>query len=58
MRVLVAPNTFRGSLTAYKVAEAIGRGWSIGAPGSVITLMPVADGGDLTGPILRESLGA
>ncbi|WP_218938389.1 glycerate kinase [Modestobacter altitudinis] len=44
MRVLVAPDKFKGSLTALEVAEAIGRG--LAAAGVAVRLFPLADGGD------------
>ncbi|WP_138732572.1 glycerate kinase [Modestobacter excelsi] len=44
MRVLVAPDKFKGSLTALEVAEAIGRG--LAAAGVAARLLPLADGGD------------
>ncbi|HEY2193469.1 MAG TPA: glycerate kinase [Actinomycetospora sp.] len=46
MRVLVAPDKFRGSLTAADVAAAIARG--LGTRGLDVSLCPVADGGDGT----------
>ncbi|MGZ5400729.1 MAG: glycerate kinase, partial [Nocardioides sp.] len=48
-RVLVAPDKFKGSLTATEVAEAVRRGLVRGAPGHhQIECLPVADGGDGT----------
>ncbi|HEY0125585.1 MAG TPA: glycerate kinase [Blastococcus sp.] len=44
MRVLVAPDTFKGSLTALEVATAIGEG--LEAAGVASRLLPLADGGD------------
>jgi glycerate kinase len=44
MRVLVAPDKFKGSLTALEVATAIGRG--LEAAGVGARLLPLADGGD------------
>lgn len=48
MRVLVAPDKFKGSLTAREAAEAITRGWLRGWPSCRLTSHPVADGGDGT----------
>ena len=48
MRVVVAPDKFKGSLTAVEAAEAIGEGLRQGRPGVDIVLAPVADGGDGT----------
>ncbi|TYP87670.1 glycerate kinase [Blastococcus xanthinilyticus] len=47
-RVLVAPDKFKGSLTAAEVAAAVTRGLHAGAPGLEIRAVPVADGGDGT----------
>ena len=48
-RVLVAPDKFKGSLTASEVAEAVRRGLVSGSPDvHQIACLPVADGGDGT----------
>jgi glycerate kinase len=46
MKVLVAPDKFKGSLTATAAANAIARGWLQVSPGDVIELAPIADGGE------------
>src|SRR5947209_5921237 len=57
MRVLIAPDKFKGSLDAFGVAENIARGIrSVIADGD-IEIAPVADGGEGTAEILRRSLG-
>ncbi len=48
MRVLVAPDKFRGSLTARQAAEAIETGWKRERPGDRLDLAPMADGGEGT----------
>ena len=48
MRVVVAPDKFKSSLTAVEAAEAIGEGLRQGRPGVDVVLAPVADGGDGT----------
>jgi glycerate kinase len=54
--VLVAPDSFKGTLTAQEVAEAIGRGLAgAGLPGA--DLAPLADGGEGTATVLCERLG-
>ena len=45
MRVLVAPQEFKGSLTAVEAAAAIGQGVQRVYPEAVIDSAPVADGG-------------
>ncbi|MGH2867551.1 MAG: glycerate kinase family protein [Solirubrobacteraceae bacterium] len=54
--VLVAPDSFKGTLTAAEVARAIGRG--LDAAGRPADLCPVADGGEGTLAALRDPLGA
>lgn len=46
MRILVAPDKFKGSLTATAAAGAIRRGWSRVFPKARYDLAPLADGGD------------
>ncbi len=46
MRILIAPDKFKGSLSAKQAAEAIARGVSQVFPNSTCTLLPLADGGE------------
>lgn len=46
--VLVAPDKFKGSLTAREVAEAVAAGLLTGLPDLQVVLAPIADGGDGT----------
>lgn len=48
MRVVVAPDKFKGCLTAAQVAEAVAAGLTNVHPDVDLTLVPVADGGDGT----------
>ena len=48
MRVLIAPNSFKGSLTSVEVARAIAAGWLRARPGDALRLAPLADGGEGT----------
>ena len=48
MRVLVAPDKFRGTLTARQAAEAIESGWRRERPEDTLELVPLADGGEGT----------
>ncbi|HVF21060.1 MAG TPA: glycerate kinase [Mycobacteriales bacterium] len=48
MRVVVAPDSFSGSLTAAQAAAAIVTGWHAARPADVLTSVPVADGGEGT----------
>lgn len=48
LSVVIAPDSFKGSLGAREVAEAIAAGWSSVRPEDVLTLIPQADGGEGT----------
>jgi glycerate kinase len=48
MRIVVAPNAFKGSLSALEAATAIAEGVRIAAPDADLVLVPIADGGDGT----------
>jgi glycerate kinase len=48
LRVLVAPDSFKGSLTPTQVAQALADGWRRGRPTDEIRLIPLADGGEGT----------
>ena len=47
-RCLVAPDKFKGSLTAAAAADAIAAGITDAVPDAVVVRLPVADGGDGT----------
>lgn len=57
MRVLAAPDKFKGTLTAARVAEAIGAGWRLVDRGADVDEVPVADGGEGTLEALVAALG-
>jgi glycerate kinase len=48
VKVLVAPDKFKGCLTAAEVADAVGRGLLDAHPDLELVKLPVADGGDGT----------
>ena len=48
MKIVIAPNSFKGSLSATQAARAIGRGVLQALPDAQIVEVPVADGGDGT----------
>jgi glycerate 2-kinase len=48
MLVVIAPDKFKGSLTALEAAEAMARGVAAAAPGATIDRVPMADGGEGT----------
>jgi glycerate kinase len=57
MRVLVAPDKFRGTLTAAQAAHAVEAGWRRTRPGDDLELVPMADGGEGTLDALVDGLG-
>lgn len=57
MRVLVAPDKFRGTLTARQAAEAVATGWRRTRPHDRLDLAPMADGGEGTMRALVDALG-
>jgi glycerate kinase len=48
VHVVVAPDKFKGSLTAREVADRVAAGIAAAAPGVEVVRVPVADGGDGT----------
>ena len=48
MRIVVAPDSFKGSLTSVEVASALARGWHEARPDDEVLLAPLADGGEGT----------
>lgn len=48
MRVVVAPDSFKGTLSASEAAEALAAGWRSVTPASEAVLRPMADGGEGT----------
>lgn len=58
MRVLIAPDKFKGTLTAEEAAAAMARGWRRARRKDGLELLPISDGGDGFGTLLGEHLGA
>lgn len=57
MRVLVAPDSFTGTLTAAEAAAAIARGWSRARPHDEVDRLPLSDGGPGFVDVLHTALG-
>ncbi len=55
MRVLVAPDSFKGSLDPLAVARALADGWRRARPTDEIRLIPLADGGEGTLDAIKAS---
>lgn len=46
--ILIAPDSFKGSLTSVQVARALAEGWQAIRPDDTVVLCPLADGGEGT----------
>jgi glycerate kinase len=57
LRICIAPDKFKGSLSASEAAQAIARGIARWFPDAALELVPVADGGDGTAQTLVDALG-
>jgi glycerate kinase len=55
LRVLIAPDKFKGTLPAPEVAAALARGWRSVRPADEVMLLPMADGGDGTLAVLAQA---
>jgi glycerate kinase len=58
MRYLVAPDKFKGTLSAFDVAEVIGSAIQSVDPSAEIELLPIADGGEGTAALLAHHSNA
>jgi glycerate 2-kinase len=56
MKVICAPDSFKGSLSAVEAAEAMAKGWLWARPDDEVVLLPLADGGEGTVEALLASL--
>ncbi len=56
MKILVAPDKFKGVLTARRAAESIAAGIGDELPSARIELQPVADGGEGTAEVICDAL--
>ena len=54
MKIVLAPDSFKGSLSATEVVDALAEGIRETAQGAVITLQPLADGGEGTLDVLSH----
>jgi glycerate 2-kinase len=58
MRILIAPDKFKGALNAREVGEAIAAGLREVLPDAKIGIVPMADGGEGTAEVISDALGA
>ena len=57
MKILIAPDKFKGSLNAREVAENIAKGLRDVLPKATIDIVPMADGGEGTAEVVCDALG-
>ncbi len=58
MRILIAPDKFRHALDAAGVSAALAAGVRAARPDAELILCPLGDGGEGTGQVLAQTLGA
>jgi glycerate kinase len=58
MKVVIAPDSFKGSLSAVEAARAMRQGVLDALPGADVGLCPMADGGEGTVEAIAEATGA
>src|ERR1700730_640617 len=56
MKILIAPDKFKGSLSAREVAENVAKGFLDVLPDAKIDIVPVADGGEGTAEVICDAL--
>jgi glycerate kinase len=57
MRIVVAPDSFKGSIGAAGAAAALAAGWRDARPGDDVACVPLADGGEGTLEVLAAAVG-
>jgi glycerate kinase len=57
VRVVVAPDSFKGSIGASQAAAALAAGWLAERPGDEVACLPLADGGEGTLEVLAAAVG-
>lgn len=57
-KILIAPDKFKGTLSAAEAAEAIEKGWLSTNPEDDITKLPISDGGEGFGTLMGQITGA
>lgn len=55
--MVIAPDSFGGTLSATAAAEAVAAGWRVTAAADTLTLLPLADGGTGFVDVLHAALG-
>jgi glycerate kinase len=57
MKILIAPDKFKGALGAWEVAENIATGLRVALPDAKIEIVPMADGGEGTAEVICNARG-
>src|SRR5438045_9608026 len=57
MKILIAPDKFKGALNAREVGESIALGLRDVLPDAKIDIVPLADGGEGTAEVISQALG-
>ena len=57
MKLVVAMDSFKGSLTARQACDAVARGLVTALPGAEVVTLPMADGGEGTTDAVTEAVG-
>ena len=57
MRIIIAPQSLKGSLTAAEAGQAIAAGVQLVYPQAQIDIVPIADGGEVTEQALVDATG-
>ena len=58
MHIIIAPNAFKGSLSAGEVGKHIAAGLKLSKLSCTSQLIPIADGGDGTAHLISKQLSA
>src|SRR5216684_4383012 len=58
MKILIAPDKFKGTLSAREAADNIAAGLREVLPDAKIDIVPLADGGEGTAEVISQALGA
>jgi glycerate kinase len=58
VRIVIAPDSFKGSIAAAAAADALAAGWLAERPGDEVTRLPLADGGEGTLDVLAAAVPA
>jgi glycerate 2-kinase len=56
VRVVIAPDSFKGSIAATAAAAALAVGWRAARPADLVTCLPLADGGEGTLEVLAAGV--